>query len=35
VWITVQCWLTFRALRGQVAEPDPIPTPASTLSPTP
>jgi hypothetical protein len=37
VWITVQCWLTFRALRGQVADPDPdsVRTPASMLSPTP
>jgi hypothetical protein len=35
VWITVQCWLTFRALRGQVADPDPIPAPASMFSPTP
>jgi hypothetical protein len=22
VWITIQCWLTFRALRGQVNDPD-------------
>jgi hypothetical protein len=28
VWITVQCWLVFRALRGQVADPDPEPAPA-------
>jgi hypothetical protein len=27
VWITVQSWLIFRALRGQVAEPDPAPSP--------
>jgi hypothetical protein len=26
VWITVQCWLIFRALRAQMAEPDPLPT---------
>jgi len=26
VWITIQCWLIFRALRAQVAEPDPTPT---------
>jgi hypothetical protein len=28
VWITIQCWLIFRALRLQRAEPDPVPTPA-------
>jgi hypothetical protein len=27
-WIAVQSWLTFRALRGQAAEPDPDPEPA-------
>jgi hypothetical protein len=34
VWITIQSWLVFRALRGQVAEPDPEPASASMLSPT-
>jgi hypothetical protein len=34
VWITIQSWLVFRALRGQVAEPDPEPASASILSPT-
>jgi len=28
VWITIQSWLIFRALRLQMAEPDPVPTPA-------
>lgn len=28
VWITIQSWLVFRALRGQVVDPDPEPTPA-------
>jgi hypothetical protein len=27
VWITIQCWLTFRALGAQMAEPDPARTP--------
>jgi hypothetical protein len=37
VWITIQSWLVFRALRGQVGDPDPdsAPTPASMVSPTP
>jgi hypothetical protein len=35
VWITIQSWLVFRALRGQVADPDPAPTSASTFSPAP
>jgi hypothetical protein len=35
VWITIQSWLAFRALRGQIAEPEPEPTPASLVSPTP
>jgi hypothetical protein len=35
VWITIQCWLVFRALRGQVAQPDPTPAPAPMFSPTP
>lgn len=26
-WIVIQSWLVFRALRGQVADPDPEPTP--------
>jgi hypothetical protein len=34
VWITIQSWLVFRALRGQAADPAPESTPASTLSPT-
>ena len=34
VWITIQSWLIFRALRGQEADPDPAPTAASTFSPT-
>lgn len=28
VWITVQCWLIFRALRAQIAEPDALPAAA-------
>jgi hypothetical protein len=35
LWIGIQSWLVFRALRGQVAEPDLAPTPASLVSPTP
>jgi hypothetical protein len=28
VWITVQCWLIFRSLTAQIADPDPEPEPA-------
>lgn len=30
VWITIQCWLTFRALRGQIEDPDPEPSHTET-----
>jgi hypothetical protein len=37
VWISIQSWLVFRALRAQAADPDPDSelTPAAMVSPTP
>jgi hypothetical protein len=33
LWIIIQSWLVFRALRGQIADPDPVTAPEPMFSP--